>query len=74
MKRIPYTTRTGLKIGIGYEPPRYVEESGDMLRVQAALLGRGTRLGPSLRGWGSYIVVLLILLATMFVANCKGAA
>ena len=72
MKRPPYTTRSGLKIGIGYEPPRYVEESGDMLRLQSALIGRGKSFGGVIREWRIYIAFVAVLIACLLVANCKG--
>jgi hypothetical protein len=34
----PYTTRTGLQIGINYKPRPYVETDKDMLNLQEALL------------------------------------
>jgi hypothetical protein len=35
---IPYTTKTGLQIGIMYKPKQYVELDKDMLLLQEALL------------------------------------
>ena len=34
----PYTTKTGLQIGINYKPRPYIETDKDMLRLQASLL------------------------------------
>jgi len=34
----PYTTKTGLQIGINYKPRPYFETDKDMLRLQTALL------------------------------------
>jgi hypothetical protein len=34
----PYTTRTGLQIGINYQPRPYIETDRDMLKLQVALL------------------------------------
>jgi hypothetical protein len=34
----PYTTKTGLQIGINYQPREYFETDRDMLRLQEALL------------------------------------
>ena len=41
---IPYTTKTGVKIGINYQKPRYVEEDLDMLRLQSYLIYDPARL------------------------------
>ena len=41
---IPYTTKSGVKIGIYYEKPRYVEEDLDMLRLQSYLIHDPARL------------------------------
>jgi len=35
---VPYTTKAGVKIGLYYEPPRKIEVSRDMERLQACLL------------------------------------
>ena len=35
----PYMTSTGIQIGKYYQPPKYVEEDGDMLRLQSYLIG-----------------------------------
>ena len=41
---IPYTTKSGVKIGIYYQKPRYVEEDMDMLRLQSYLIYDPARL------------------------------
>ena len=41
---IPYTTKTGVKIGIYYQKPRYIEEDLDMLRLQSYLIYDPARL------------------------------
>ena len=41
---IPYTTKSGVKIGIYYQKPRYVEEDLDMLRLQSFLIHDPDRL------------------------------
>jgi len=35
---VPYTTKSGLKIGQFYEPPRQIEVSRDMEQLQVSLL------------------------------------
>lgn len=44
MERIPYTTKTGLKIGSRYEPPRPYYYSRDMELLQGALLGKRQKI------------------------------
>ena len=41
---IPYTTKSGVKIGIYYQKPRYVEEDLDMIRLQSYLIHDPARL------------------------------
>lgn len=72
MKRTPYTTRSGLQIGICYEPPRRYETSADMDRLQSALIGRGKPIW-SLKEWGGYLTVLGLVLVAALVTNCMGA-
>ena len=45
MQRVPYTTKTGLKIGSRYEPPKAYNYSRDMETLQSALLGNRRRVG-----------------------------
>ncbi len=40
----PYMTSAGIQIGKYYQPPKYVEEDGDMLRLQSYLIGDPARL------------------------------
>ena len=66
--KTPYTTRTGIKIGCMYEPPRpqmTVEEE----RIQAALLG--VKDDP-LWLWATISAVLVATLILM--ASCRGSA
>lgn len=41
---IPYKTKSGVKIGVYYQKPRYVEEDMDMLRLQSFLIHDPDRL------------------------------
>lgn len=41
-----YTTKTGVKIGLAYEPPRKMQMSGDMERLQSALLSAKRSILP----------------------------
>lgn len=73
MKRPPYTTRSGLQIGIYYEPPRKFEISGDMDRLQSALIGRHQPIGSYVKEWAGYLVLLGTVLVCLFLVNCRGA-
>ena len=73
MKRTPYKTRSGVQIGLLYEPPRVYEQSADMERLQSALIGRGKPLRAVLVDWSQYIGFVAVMLAVLAVANCKGA-
>lgn len=73
MKPTPYKTKSGLQIGLMYEPPRVYESSDDMERLQSALIGRGQPLSSLLRDWSGYLGLLAVVLAMLIVANCKGA-
>lgn len=42
-----YTTKTGVKIGLAYEPPRRASISADMERLQSALLDDKRRILPN---------------------------
>lgn len=55
MKRIPYTTKSGVQIGIRYEPQRVYETSRDMERLQVSLIGRGQRI--RMGGLGHYLLL-----------------
>ena len=64
---IPYKTKSGVKIGIYYQKPRYVEEDLDMLRLQSYLIYDPARLKRQY--WlnkfviGLSLIVLVILVA-----------
>ena len=64
---IPYTTKSGVKIGIYYQKPRYIEEDLDMLRLQSYLIYDPARLKRQY--WinkfviGLSLIVLAILVA-----------
>ena len=60
---IPYTTKTGLQIGIMYKPKQYVELDKDMLLLQEALLNNDDYLKfKKLKD----IVIMFILLFSLF--------
>ena len=62
---IPYTTKSGVKIGIYYQKPRYVEEDMDMLRLQSYLIHDPTRLKRQY--WINKFVIGLSLCALLVV-------
>ena len=51
----PYTTKTGLQIGINYKPRLYIETDKDMLKLQTALLYKRvpvlSMIKACFRGW-----------------------
>lgn len=50
MKRTPYTTKSGVQIGLLYQPPVRMTTGVDMERLQAALLAtRNTPARSSLK-------------------------
>ena len=64
---IPYKTKSGVKIGVYYQKPMYVEEDLDMLRLQSYLIHDPARLKR--KYWlnkfviGLSLIVLVILVA-----------
>lgn len=73
MKQTPFKTRTGVQIGLMYEPPKRYEASGDMERLQTALIGRGQSFGALLRDWSLYLLFAAIVLGVLTVASCTGS-
>ena len=65
----PYMTSTGIQIGKYYQKPRYVEEDGDMLRLQSYLIGDPAMLKRQY--WYSFVykVSLVFALIVIVVAN-----
>lgn len=61
---IPYKTKSGVKIGIYYQKPKYVEEDMDMLRLQSYLIHDPSRL--KYEYWVNRILVAL----SLFVFTC----
>jgi hypothetical protein len=72
MKQTPFKTRSGLQIGVMYEAPKRYEPSGDMERLQTALIGQGRSFGSILRDWSAYIAFIAILIIAFAVASCAG--
>jgi len=72
MKQTPFKTRAGVQIGLMYEPPKRYESSGDMDRLQTALIGRGQSFGSLLRDWSAYLLFVAIVIGMLTVASCNG--
>lgn len=66
-----YTTKTGVKIGLAYEPPRNMTLSADMERLQSALLETKRNILPrmtvkrvvDIMCWVLSVVMLLGIIA-----------
>ena len=62
MKRLPYTTKSGLQIGCMYTPPQRNYMSQDAERIQMALLGIEPEYSERrVLGWVAYVVGLVAL-------------
>ena len=61
----PYTTRTGVKIGILYETPKAPSGGPDMERLQRALLRRPRRVSVRLASRIVYYAVVFLALLTI---------
>ena len=58
---IPYRTKSGVKIGVYYQKPKYIEEDMDMLRLQSFLIHDPDRLKRDY--WVNRILIGLSLCA-----------
>jgi hypothetical protein len=65
----PYMTSTGIQIGKYYVPPKYVEEDGDMLRLQTYLIGDPVMLKRQYWLWVTYKIGLVCLVLILVLAN-----
>ena len=65
----PYMTSTGIQIGKYYQPPKYVEEDSDMLRLQSYLIGDPAMLKRQYWTWVAYKTGLVCLLIIILLAN-----
>ena len=61
----PYMTSTGIQIGKYYQPPKYVEEDADMLRLQSYLIGDPAMLKRQY--WLSFTYKMLLAFALLVV-------
>lgn len=55
-----------------YEAPKRYESSGDMERLQTALLGRDRPLSRLVSDWSGYLWFFTIVLGSLVVASCNG--
>lgn len=66
MKALPYTTKSGLKIGSRYEPPRFNIMSDEDVHWQRVFLGLKTR--PSalqVMVFGAYLALVIVIFAVL---------
>jgi len=65
-KHLPYTTKSGLRIGCMYSPPPQNHMSADAERIQMALLGIEPEYSERrVLGWVAYIIFLAVLVSTL---------
>jgi hypothetical protein len=65
----PYMTSTGIQIGKYYQKPKYIEEDGDMLRLQSYLIGDPAILKRQYWYSFAYKVALVFALIVIVVSN-----
>jgi len=67
-KHLPFTTKSGLRIGCMYSPPPQNHMTPDAERIQLALLGIEPELSERrVFGFVLYIIFLVALFSTFFV-------
>ena len=66
-KHLPYTTKSGLRIGCMYSPPPENHMSHDAERIQMALLGIEPEFSErKVLGWVTYIIFMMVLFTVLF--------
>ena len=66
-KHLPYTTKSGLRIGCMYSPPPENHMSADAERIQMALLGIEPEFSERrVFGFVAYIIFLMVLVTILF--------
>ena len=66
-KHLPYTTKSGLRIGCMYSPPPRNYMSADAERIQMALLGIEPEFSQRrVAGWVAYMIFVIALITTLF--------
>jgi hypothetical protein len=66
---IPYMTSTGIQIGKYYQPPKYVEEDSDMLKLQSYLIEDPAMLKQQYWLGFAYKIALVIMLFIILLVN-----
>jgi len=67
-KHLPYTTKSGLRIGCMYSPPPENHMSHDAEIIQMALLGIESEFSErKVLGFVAYIIFLMVLFTVLFV-------
>ena len=67
-KHLPFTTKSGLRIGCMYNPPKRNHMSADAERIQMALLGIEPEFSQRrIAGWIAYALFLIALYAVLIV-------
>lgn len=62
-----YTTKTGIKIGLAYEPPRKMTLSADMERLQSALLETKRSILPNMTAERAVDLLCWVLAVVMLI-------
>ena len=66
-KHLPFTTKSGLRIGCMYSPPPQNHMSADAERIQMALLGIEPEFSQRrVLGWVAYMIFVIALVTTLF--------
>ena len=66
-KHLPFTTKSGLRIGCMYSPPQRNHMSADAERIQMALLGIEPEFSQRrVAGWVAYMIFVIALITTLF--------
>jgi hypothetical protein len=66
-KHLPFTTKSGLRIGCMYSPPPKNYITPDAERIQLALLGIEPEFSERrVYGWVAYMVFLFAIFTTLF--------
>ena len=71
-KHLPYTTKSGLRIGCMYSPPPENHMSHDAELIQMALLGIEPEFSErKVLGWVAYFIFLIVVFTTLFALDIK---
>jgi hypothetical protein len=65
----PYMTSTGIQIGKYYQPPKYVEEDNDMLRLQSYLIHDPSMLKRQYWAGVAYKLGIFFILIIILLVN-----